>query len=361
MKTRLGPEIGLFGASAAAVALALSPTLHDAAEELFALHMVQHLLLVNVAAPLLAAGLARPTFFALLPAVLRRLTGRGLRRARRLRAPIGVVAVPVLLMHVVVLWAWHAPVLYEAALRTPFLHALEHVSLLVTAAAFWSIVLHRGHAQPAMAAALLYVFAAAGQSTALGALLTLSEHPVYAIHAGTVGRWGLSPLEDQQLAGLAMWVFGGLGYLVAALAILAAGLRDERGHSHARRAAGSRIHGAIVLAAFILAGAACSGERTASVTDEGDATRGREAFARYGCGACHHIPGVPGARGITGPSLHGLAARPYIAGRLPNDPGNLVAWIRRPRVIDPQTIMPDLAVSDDDARDMAAFFYAERR
>ena len=113
---------------------------------------------------------------------------------------------------------------------------------------------------------------------------------------------------------------------------------------------------AIILLGAGLALGACDGdERTTRIAGDGDGARGREAITRYGCGACHEIPGVPGARGIVGPSLRGLGTRPYLAGHLPNDPGNLVAWIRRPRALDPKTIMPDLAVSERDAQDIAAF------
>jgi cytochrome c len=106
--------------------------------------------------------------------------------------------------------------------------------------------------------------------------------------------------------------------------------------------------------------AACDGQPSrADVAPGGDAARGREAIARYGCGACHQIPGVTGARGIVGPSLRGVAARPYLAGHLPNGPANLEAWIRRPREVDPKTIMPDLAVTERDARDIATFLLTQ--
>ena len=75
---------------------------------------------------------------------------------------------------------------------------------------------------------------------------------------------------------------------------------------------------------------------------------------------CHHIPSVPGARGIVGPRSR-VSPRDLCRRRLTNEPANLVAWIRRPRVLDPQTIMPDLAVSERDAQDIAAFLYAASR
>jgi len=120
----------------------------------------------------------------------------------------------------------------------------------------------------------------------------------------------------------------------------------------------ARVAVVVMVVAPLLVGGlgACDGEKRAPrVVIDGDRERGRQAVERYGCGACHQIPGVRSARGIVGPSLEGLAARPYIAGRMANDVSNLVAWIRGPRVLDPKTIMPDLAVSEPDARDIAAF------
>lgn len=90
----------------------------------------------------------------------------------------------------------------------------------------------------------------------------------------------------------------------------------------------------------------------------GNPDAGAAAMVRYGCGACHDIPGVTGANGSVGPSLQGLADRAYIAGVLPNEPGGLVRWIVDPTTHSPQTAMPDLGVTDAEARDMAAYLYA---
>jgi putative membrane protein len=232
-------------AGGVAIAVALGPPLHGAAEELFAAHMVQHLVLVAVAAPLLAAGLPGAVLLVRLPPTARRSIGRWLRRAQRLvplARPHIAGLVGVWLLHVVILWSWHAPALYEAALRRPALHALEHASLLLSATAFWAMVLRpRDHRAAGAAGALLYLFAGAGQSTALGALLTLAAEPSYPRHAPTAARWGLTPLEDQHLAGLIMWVLGGVGYLVAALVVLARVLRHERGLPDAQAA--QAMHG----------------------------------------------------------------------------------------------------------------------
>lgn len=90
----------------------------------------------------------------------------------------------------------------------------------------------------------------------------------------------------------------------------------------------------------------------------GDVEAGRAALQRYGCGGCHRIPGVPGASGRVGPPLADLVRRSILAGRLPNEPAGLIRWIREPRAVDPQTAMPDLAVTEGDARDIAAYLQA---
>jgi cytochrome c2 len=77
----------------------------------------------------------------------------------------------------------------------------------------------------------------------------------------------------------------------------------------------------------------------------------------YGCGSCHVIPGVAEARGKVGPSLRGFAERAYIAGRIPNTQSNLVTWIVNPQQIDPQTAMPNLGVTAQEARSIAAYLY----
>jgi cytochrome c len=82
---------------------------------------------------------------------------------------------------------------------------------------------------------------------------------------------------------------------------------------------------------------------------------GRHGLKRYGCGGCHVIPGVPGAQGEVGPPLAGLANRSMIAGRLHTTPDNLAAWIQHPQQIAPGVDMPELGVSEVDARDMAAY------
>jgi cytochrome c len=91
-----------------------------------------------------------------------------------------------------------------------------------------------------------------------------------------------------------------------------------------------------------------------------DADRGRDAIVAYGCGSCHEIQGLRSARGRVGPRLAGFVDQTFIAGRLPNTPENLVLWIRHPQHVDPHNAMPDLGVSEQEARDIAAFLYSQR-
>ena len=124
------------------------------------------------------------------------------------------------------------------------------------------------------------------------------------------------------------------------------------------RRVGRRPAAVVVLAGLLAIG--CSeGEPPLQVPD-GDAVRGVAAIRRHGCGGCHVIPGVAEARGRVGPSLAGFAARPYIAGALPNRPLDLIGWIRDPQAVHPGTLMPGLGVSPADARDIAAHLYRLR-
>lgn len=118
---------------------------------------------------------------------------------------------------------------------------------------------------------------------------------------------------------------------------------------------------AVGLLTVLAAAGGCGSEpRVPASTVLGDAARGRQAIEKYGCGGCHTIPAVRRARGKVGPALSELRERPYLAGSLVNEPANLVDWVRQPRRLDPRTIMPDLGVTESDARDIGAFLYRTR-
>ena len=89
----------------------------------------------------------------------------------------------------------------------------------------------------------------------------------------------------------------------------------------------------------------------------GNPSRGAALISWYGCGACHSVPGVPGANALVGPPLDHFAQRGYVAGVLRNTPDNLIRWIRDPQKIVPGNAMPALGIDQRDARDIAAYLY----
>lgn len=221
-------QVAAFGGGIAVLIVALVSPLDQLGGALFSAHMVQHLLLMLVAPPLLVW--AAPVVPMLLgaPRDVRRMAGRlsGWNRARAvmtaLRQPLVVGA-----LHVVALWIWHLPSLYEAALRIPWVHTVEHLSFFVTACLFWWIVIQpHGRRTLGMGMAVIFIFTSMMQSTALGALITFASESWYEAHAPYVEAWGISPISDQQLAGLIMWIPAGLIYLVTALVVLAVWLRS---------------------------------------------------------------------------------------------------------------------------------------
>ena len=97
--------------------------------------------------------------------------------------------------------------------------------------------------------------------------------------------------------------------------------------------------------------------QAAMLTGGGDARLGRTQIRKYGCNTCHEISGVPGARGLIGPRLDGIGQRYYIAGEIPNTPANLMLWIQHPRQVELHTAMPEMGVTEQDSRDIAAYLY----
>jgi cytochrome c1 len=121
------------------------------------------------------------------------------------------------------------------------------------------------------------------------------------------------------------------------------------------------IISALVLGLGILTG--CEGGRTvraAAFPNGGDPSRGHDVIVSKNCGSCHTIPGVAGANGLVGPPLFFFSRRTYIAGQLPNSPGNLARWVQDPPSVEPGTAMPALGLSDRQARDVAAYLYTLR-
>jgi len=215
---RLGPRAWVFLAGVAALLFALVGPLDRIGElYLFSVHMLQHLVLILVVPPLLLWGLP--------PEATERLLAVPL--VGRLERWFGRPAVA-LTVAIGALWAWHVPALYDLALRSESVHALEHMIFLVTATMFWWPVLtpvrSRRLSPPA---AMAYLFAVMASDSALGAVLTFAPAPLYPFYLlppdpyGALPLirdvWHVSPLADQQMGGLAMWIPGGLFTIVAIL------------------------------------------------------------------------------------------------------------------------------------------------
>lgn len=126
----------------------------------------------------------------------------------------------------------------------------------------------------------------------------------------------------------------------------------------------SRASFSSVLMAALVILAACAENSTSTAAlfiPGGDPQRGRQAIQDYGCDTCHTIPGVPSANALVGPPLNDWADRRYIAGNLINTPDNLLRWLQSPQTVEPGTAMPDMGVTEQDARDMGAYLYSLRR
>jgi putative membrane protein len=217
-----------FTAALVALGLALLSPLDALSNALASAHMVQHLLLLLVAAPLLALAAPSSAILRGSPLALRRASGRWRRRLGLTHGNLGVLRHPaaVWLLSVGVVWFWHAAAPYDAALDNEYLHVLEHASFLVTAVLFWQVVVGvRGAARVSGGLGVLLVFAMAMQSVFLSVLLTFARTPWYSGYAATTAPWGLDPLTDQRLAGVIMWIPAGGIYLVVALALLVTWIR----------------------------------------------------------------------------------------------------------------------------------------
>jgi putative membrane protein len=203
----------------AVIVVALVSPLDGLSESLFAAHMVQHLLLLLVAAPLLVLSEPLAPLLWALPREKRIALAGWTRRQHGLGRGWRVVNRPLVawLLATAILWIWHLPALYDAAIRNAAFHALEHGCFLGSALLFWWVLPRRGRRQAMSGGAgVLYLFAAGMQSSVLGALMTFAGSAWYGAHTATTASWGLTPLEDQQLAGLIMWIPASVIYLAAA-------------------------------------------------------------------------------------------------------------------------------------------------
>lgn len=216
----------------------LSP-LDSLAEDLFSAHMLQHLLLMLVAPPLLVW--ARPGIVLLwaFPIGARRGIGRLWTRAPDVAAAFDRIMRPlnVYILASMAFWFWHLPRPYDVALASEPIHIAEHLCLFATSLALWTVVVEPyGIRRLGYAWTFAFVATFALQGELLGALLTFAAHPLYAAYAHEGTRWGLTALEDQQLAGVFMWVPASTIQIAALGVLFVAGLR----HAEAREIAAAR-------------------------------------------------------------------------------------------------------------------------
>ena len=217
-----------FMGAIAAVGVALVSPLDALSDALASAHMVQHMLLVLVAAPLLTLSAPMTPLLRGSPALVREASVRWRRRLGLTRGNLRPLrdAVTVWLLHVGTLWFWHAAVAYDAAVEHHLLHVVEHASFLVTALLFWRVVIGvRDADRVSNGFGVLLLFAMAMQSVFLSALLTFARTPWYSVYATTTASWDLEPLADQQLAGVIMWIPAGLVYVGAGLGLFVAWIR----------------------------------------------------------------------------------------------------------------------------------------
>jgi putative membrane protein len=225
---RLKWEVWAFVGGWTALVVALVSPLHPWGEVLFSAHMTQHEVLMLVAAPLLVLSRPLVPFLWALPAGWRQSLGAASKQRvvqtiwRAATNPLVAWAI-----HAIALWVWHAPVLFQATLRSDLVHTLQHLSFLGSALLFWWALIHGRRGLMGYGAAVLYLFTTSVHSGVLGALITFARTVWYPAYAGTTQSWGLTPLEDQQLGGLIMWVPAATVYVVAGLALMVGWMRES--------------------------------------------------------------------------------------------------------------------------------------
>jgi cytochrome c oxidase assembly factor CtaG len=213
----------------------ISP-LHWLGEHLFTFHMIEHEIIMAISAPLLV--LANPVGPLLwgLPRRVRVLVGR-LMRSRTVSLSWKWLSEGshATILHGIAIWAWHAPVLFDAAVTSVAVHRLQHLSFFLSAVLFWWSVFRRSEA----GVSAWHVFITMLHTSVLGALMALAPRVLYGVQTASAPAWGLTPLEDQQLAGIIMWVPAGTIYAGAALALTAIWIKQAGGRTRHGDVAGA--------------------------------------------------------------------------------------------------------------------------
>ncbi len=225
--------------------LALDSPIHKLGEVLFSAHMTQHELLMVIAAPLIV--FSKPLIAALFAlSEPWRIRVGSLTKTSWFRTGWKTLSAPLVVwcIHGITIWSWHIPFLYQATLDNEAVHALQHICFLGTALLFWWTLVHGRYGRLGYGVAFVYVFTTALHTSILGALMTFTQRLWYPLYDGRTAAWHLSPLEDQQLGGLIMWIPSGVVFLVVGLAMLAAWIGEsERRQKFSRLAEIEEQHG----------------------------------------------------------------------------------------------------------------------
>lgn len=211
------------------IGFALMSPLDVLVQQLFFMHMIQHLLLIMVAPVFLLLPNPMPYLLWGLPGRARLIAGRMLNSILNKESMIGrvlrKVTSPLIVWFIMIVFivGWHDPNMYNAALRSELVHDLEHLTMFLAGMLFWWTVtgagprLHKNLSRPAK---VVFVLAAIPANMALGAALAFSQEPIYSFYNDMPRLWGISVLDDQRLSGIIMWIPGSMMYFMAALALI---------------------------------------------------------------------------------------------------------------------------------------------
>jgi putative membrane protein len=218
------------------IALALVSPIDVLVQQLFFVHMIQHLLLIMIAPPLLLLPNPMPFLLWGLPDGLRRSVGRGLGRVLNKDSMTGslirkaTTPAVIYLLFIIVVFGWHDPDLYNAALRSDLVHDIEHITFFLAGMLFWWQIIGAGpiiHKQFGRIGRIAFTLAAIPPNMALGIVLAFTPVVVYTHYNDVPRLLNMSPLTDQQLSGIIMWIPGSMMYIIAALILIAGLLKGE--------------------------------------------------------------------------------------------------------------------------------------
>jgi cytochrome c oxidase assembly factor CtaG/cytochrome c2 len=330
--------------------IVLSPQVDEITDALFSAHMGQHLILMLVVPPLLVWS--RPILVMIwgLPRSFRKqvatsITVHWLRSAIwHLMHPLSVAA-----LFLGTFSFWHLPRPYAWSLQNEWVHTFEHLSFVITSFMFWTLVIEpSGRRRMEFIPSMLFVAAIAVLSGLPGALMILSPVVLFKAHGMAPYAWGMTPLEDQQIAGLIMWIPAGIFFLAPIAWLFVKSLQNAERRRTVTHLARARM--LVLLVAAVL-----SGNSVVKAEPAGAPENAKALIEHYGCGSCHTIPGIDNADGRVGPPLAGIGDRVFIAGRLQNNIENMTKWIASPQSVAPGNAMPDMGLKTTDAAAIASY------